>query len=36
MCEQEDTENRRFNYNVAFSRGIKEFIALEKGQGLKP
>jgi hypothetical protein len=32
MCAQEDTENRKFNHNVAFSRGIKGFIALAAGQ----
>jgi hypothetical protein len=32
MCAQEDTKNRRFNDNVALSRGIKEFTALAAGQ----
>jgi hypothetical protein len=32
MYAQDDTENRRFNDNVALSRGIKEFIALAAGQ----
>src|ERR1700737_5658077 len=35
MCAQEDTENRRFNDNVALSRGIKEFIALAAGQQMR-
>jgi hypothetical protein len=35
MCAQEDTENRRFNDNVALSRGIKEFIAPAASQQMR-
>jgi len=35
MYAQEDTENRRFNDNVALSRGIKELTALAAGQQMR-
>jgi hypothetical protein len=35
MYAQEDTENRRFNDNVALSRGIKEFTALAAAQHMR-
>ncbi len=35
MHAQEDTENGRFNDNVALSRGIKEFTALAAAQHMR-